>query len=281
MLPGLILLLGLVAYPVGWNLYNSFTNRNLSFPVTNLVGLENYQWLLADPQFWASSGRSVVWTVASVAGQLLLGLVGAIALQQVRRGQAPLRLVLLLPWAFPSIVLAFAWRFMLDGLYGVLNDVAMRLGVIDTPIAWFGELNTALPAVIVMNIWFGFPFMMVALLAGLQTIPQDLYESASVDGANFWQSTRYITLPALSSLIGALVVLRTIWVFNNFDFAYLTTGGGPVDATEILPLYAFGVGWANYQVGRMAAISVVMLLILMVCAGTYFLLLRRQQGRPR
>lgn len=278
-LPGIALLLALVVYPVGWNVYNSFTNRNLTFPDTSLVGLDNYRDLFSDPSFWKSIGRTGIWTLLSVAGQLLLGIVGALALQRVRRGQAALRLALIVPWAFPSIVLAFSWRFMLDGLYGVVNDVGMRLGLIDSPIPFLGDEDLALASVIVMNIWFGFPFMMVALLAGLQTIPRDQYESAGVDGATAWQETRYITLPALRNLIGALVLLRGIWVFNNFDFVFLTTGGGPVDRTETLPVFAFGIGWANYQIGRMAAVSVALLLILAVCAFGYFLLTRYRRGR--
>lgn len=273
-LPGVALLLAVVAYPIGFNLWNSFTNRNLSFPVTDWVGLANYRWVLEDPAFYSAIGKTLVWTFASVAGQLLLGFAGAIALQNVRRAQTPLRLGLIVPWAFPSIVLAFSWRFMLDPIVGVVNDVLMAVGVIAEPVAWFGNESAAMPAIVAMNVWFGFPFMMVALLAGLQTIPAEHYESARVDGANFWQELRHIVLPALRALIGALVVLRTIWVFNNFDFVYLATAGGPAGATETLAVYAFRVGWTNFEIGRMAAVSVAMLAVLVVIVAVYLRVLR-------
>jgi multiple sugar transport system permease protein len=276
-LPGVVLLATVIAYPVAFNLANSFTNRNLSFPVTDWVGLSNYAAVLSDPAFWAAIGRTLVWTFGSVAGQLLVGFAGAVALQNVRRGQTPLRLILIVPWAFPSIVLAFSWRFMLDPLYGVLNDVLTRVGLIDAPVAWLGQSSTAMPSLIAMNVWFGFPFMMVALLAGLATIPRERYESAQVDGASYWQEMRHVTLPALRRLIGALLVLRTIWVFNNFDFVYLTTGGGPVEATQTLPVYAFQVGWASYDIGRMAAVCVAMLAILVVIIVGYLRLIRIEE----
>lgn len=273
-LPGAVLLVAVVAYPVGFNLVNSFTDRNLSFPVTSWVGLANYTRVLTDPGFWSAIVKSLEWTAGSVLGQLLLGFAGAVALQNVRRGQTPLRLALIVPWAFPSIVLAFAWRFMLDPLYGVLNDVLMSLHVIGKPVAWLGQESTAMPSLIAMNVWFGFPFMMVALLAGMQTIPAERFEAARMDGASFWQEIRHITVPALSRLIGALVVLRTIWVFNNFDFVYLTTAGGPVDATQTLPVYAFNVGWATYDIGRMAAVCVAMTMILVLIVVGYLRLVR-------
>jgi multiple sugar transport system permease protein len=273
-LPGVLLLLAVVAYPIGFNLWNSFTNRNLSFPVTSWVGLDNYQRVLDDPAFYSAIGKTLVWTFASVAGQLLLGFAGAVALQNVRRGQTPLRLGLIVPWAFPSIVLAFSWRFMLDPIVGVVNDALLAVGVIDEPVAWFGNESTAMPAIVAMNIWFGFPFMMVALLAGLQTIPSEHYESARVDGASFWQELRHIVIPALRALIGALVVLRTIWVFNNFDFVYLATAGGPAGATETLAVYAFRVGWTSFEIGRMAAVSVAMLAVLAVIVVVYLRVLR-------
>ncbi len=273
-IPGVGLLLAMVAYPVGFNVWNSFTDRNLSFPTSEWVGLANYERVLTDAAFFSAITRTLVWTFSSVAGQLLLGFIGAVALQAVRRGQGPLRLGLIIPWAFPSIVLAYSWKFMLDPIVGVVNDVSMRVGLIDQPVAWLGNEATAMPAVVAMNIWFGFPFMMVALLAGLQTIPVEHYESARVDGANFWQELRHITLPGLRHVIGALIVLRSIWVFNNFDFVYLTTGGGPIRVTETLPVYAFQIGWTNYDIGRMAAVSVAMLGVLVIIIAVYLKVLR-------
>lgn len=280
LVPGLTCLLALTLYPVVYNVVIGFTNRSLLFPGVGFNGIANFQQVLTDSQFWHASLRTLVWTLASVAGQLVLGLVAALALERVTRGRTLLRLALVVPWAFPSVVLAYSWRFMLDPLYGVSNHILMMLGLIDGPISWFGDAGWAMPSVVLMNIWFGFPFMMVAIIAGLQAIPRELYEAARVDGASYWQELRFITIPGLFQLIAALVVLRTIWVFNNFEFIFLATGGGPIDVTMTLPLYAFSVGWQQYNIGRMAAVSVVMILLLFAILSIYFRLIgsTRQRG---
>jgi multiple sugar transport system permease protein len=243
LMPGLACLSSVILYPVVYNAIVGFTNASLMFPGAQFVGLRNFEITVSDPLFWRSVFNTLVWTAASVTGQLLLGLITALALERVTVGRTALRLALIVPWAFPSIVMAFAWRFMLDPLYGVMNHFLMLVGLADSPQPWLGSPNLAMPTVVLMNIWFGFPFMMVAIVAGLQSIPRELYEAAEIDGAGAWQQFRFVTLPGLWQIIAAVVILRTIWVFNNFDFIFLTTGGGPVDATTTLPIYAYSVGW--------------------------------------
>lgn len=269
LLPGLVCLAVVIVYPVVYNLAFSFTNKNLTYPNTSFVGLENYLEALGDTAFWGALVRTLVWTFASVGGQFLLGLTAAIALDRVRHGGTPFRLLLIVPWTFPAIVMAFSWRFMLDSIYGVTNAVLMALHLIDQPVAWFANPDVAMPAVVVMNIWFGFPFMTVVVLAGLQAIPKELYEAARVDGASFVKELRHVILPGLRGVAATVIVLRTIWVFNNFDFIYLTTGGGPTDATTTLPVYAFQVGWLERDVGGMAAVAVVMIAVLLTIVALY------------
>ena len=276
MLPGLLCLIGIVAYPVIWNLVAAFTNASLIYEGWRFRGFENFSAILADREFAMSAIRTMVWTLASVALQILLGLVAALCLEKIIAGRTMLRMVLIVPWAFPAIIMAFAWRYMLDSTYGVINYLLMLAGLIDAPRAWLGEVDTALPALIVMNVWFGFPFMMVAIIAGLQTIPKELYEAARMDGATLWQEFVHVTLPGLKSIVATLAVLRTIWIFNNFEFPYLTTGGGPIDATTTLPIYAFKIGWTQYELGRMAAVSVLMLIILTITTVLYMWLLREE-----
>jgi multiple sugar transport system permease protein len=276
LVPGVACLLLVIAYPVVYNLIVSFTDASLMYPGLAFVGVENYQIALGDPTFWTAAFHTLVWTVCSVGGQLLVGLIAALALERVTRGRAVLRLALIVPWAFPAIVMAFGWRFMLDPLYGVANHIMMMVGVIGAPIAPLSERALSMPIMILMNIWFGFPFMMVAIIAGLAAIPREQYEAAKIDGANWWQEFAYITLPALWRIISVLVILRTIWVFNNFEFIFLTTGGGPVDATTTLPIYAFQVGWQRYDLGRMAAIAIVMIVLLSLLLTLYLRLLRRR-----
>lgn len=276
LLPGVACLFLVIAYPVVYNLIVSFTDASLMYPGLAFVGLENYQITLGDPTFWNAAFHTLTWTVFSVGGQLLVGLIAALALERVTRGRGLLRLALIVPWAFPAIVMAFGWRFMLDPLYGVANHLMMVTGLIDAPISPLSERALSMPIVILMNIWFGFPFMMVAIIAGLAAIPRELYEAARIDGANWWQEFAYITLPALWRIISVLVILRTIWVFNNFEFIFLTTGGGPVDATTTLPIYAFQVGWQRYDLGRMAAVAIVMIGLLCLLLTLYLRLLRRR-----
>ncbi len=275
LLPGFLCLALVIVYPFGFNLWASVTDLNLMYPGAAFLGFENYEKTITDPALWAAARRSLVWTLCSVFGQLFLGLVGALALEQTRRGRAPLRLMLIVPWAFPAIVLAFSWRFMLDAIYGVTNHILMVLGFIAEPVSWLTTPEYAMPAMILINVWFGFPFMMVAIVAALTMIPTELYEAAKIDGANYWDELRHITLPLILPVLGSLVILRTIFVFNNFDFIFLTTGGGPIDVTSTLPVYAYQIGWQRYDLGRMAAISVVMMAILSVMLAVYMWGLRR------
>jgi multiple sugar transport system permease protein len=278
LIPGLTCLMAVIVYPVVYNVVVGFTDASLMYPGWNYVGATNFELTFSDPQFWTATVHSIVWTVVSVAGQLLLGLCAALALERVTVGKTTLRLMLIVPWAFPSIVMAFAWKFMLDPLYGAMNYVFMVLGFIDTPQQWLGSPEYAMPTVILMNIWFGFPFMMVSIVAGLQTIPQEFYEAAEMDGASSFQTFWYITLPSLWRVIATLVILRTIWVFNNFDFIYLTTGGGPIDVTTTLPIYAYNVGWQQYDLGRMAAVALIMMVMLGLILMVYAQLLGSQKN---
>jgi multiple sugar transport system permease protein len=278
LLPGIACLVAVVAYPVVWNLVAAFTNASLVYEGWKFIGIENFASILRDSAFALAAWRTIVWTVASVVLQILVGLIAALCLEKVTIGRPFLRMALIVPWAFPAIIMSFGWRFILDPLYGVGNFILMSAGVIAAPIAWFGEIDTAMASLVVMNVWFGFPFMMVTILAGLQTIPKELYEAARVDGASAWHEFRYVTLPGLRSIIATLAVLRTIWVFNNFEFPYLTTGGGPIDATTTLPIYAFKIGWNEYDLGRMAAVSVLMLFILAATTAFYLRMLRENEN---
>jgi multiple sugar transport system permease protein len=274
LMPGFLCLLLVIAYPFFYNLSVSFTDLSLMYPGAAFVGLDNYAETLADPLLWQAAIHTLVYTAASVFGQLLLGLVAAVALDHVWTGRRALRLVLVIPWAFPAIVLAFGWRFMLDPLYGVTNHLLMMAGFIGAPVSWLSQPDWAMPAMVLITTWFGFPFMMVSITAAMAAIPRELYESSRVDGASFRQELVYVTLPLLLPVLGSLVILRTIWVFNNFDFIFLTTGGGPVTATTTLPLYAYQVGWQRFDIGRMAAVSVLMMILLVAILAVYMRVLR-------
>jgi len=182
--------------------------------------------------------------------------------------------LMIIPYTFPAITMALLWRWILNSMNGILDHYLMFLGVIQQPVGWLIRRATAMATVIGVNVWFGYPLMMLAILAGLQSIPRDFYEVAEIEGARYPQTFRYVILPSIWKIIGIMVVLRTIWVFNNFDFIFLLTGGGPVNATETLPLYAFRMGWQVYNIGKAGAIGVLLFFLVSTLAFFYFRALR-------
>jgi multiple sugar transport system permease protein len=271
LIPSFVLIVGLIAYPAALTIYNSFTNMSmLTMKATRFVGFQNYATVLGGGEFWLSLGNSLVFTVGSISGQLLLGMIGALALQKIPFGRSAFRVGLLVPWTFPSVAMTFVWDWMLDSGFGIINYALMGLGIIGEPVAWFGSKTWAMVAVIVMNIWFGAPFMMLALNAGLQTIPADYYEVGKIEGANFFQRLWYIILPSLRKIVGVLLILRTIWVFNNYDFIFLTTGGGPAKATQTVSIMAYYTAWKRSAMGRGSAITILLLVFVAIMIALYF-----------
>lgn len=281
--PAVICLAVILVYPVVANIAYSFTNKSFLYPDTSFVGLKNYVDLLTNPTFgfWSALDISVSWTVATVFLQFLVGLIGALLLDQAILGRSVYRVILLIPWAFPGIVTAMVWRWLLNDQGGFVTWLALTSGLIRQPVAWLGETNTALPAVVGVAIWAGYPFMMAAMLAGLQSIPEEYHEVAQIEGASILQELWRVTLPLLRPIIVIILVLRTIWTFNAFDLIYLLTDGGPAGATLTLPILAYHLGWEQYLPGKAAAMSVLMLLVLAVAGFVYFRLSRWAQAEGR
>lgn len=281
--PAVICLAVILIYPVFANIAYSFTNKSFIYPDTSFVGLKNYVDLLTNRTFgfWSALDVSVTWTLVTVLLQFLVGLVGALLLDRAVTGSSVYRVLLLVPWAFPGIVTAMVWRWLLNDQGGFITWLALTSGIIRQPIAWLTELNTALPAVIAVAVWAGYPFMMAAMLAGLQSIPEEYHEVAQIEGASALQELWAITLPLLRPIIVIVLVLRTIWTFNAFDLIYLLTDGGPAGATLTLPILAYHLGWQQYLPGKAAAMSVLMLFVLAVAGFAYFRLNQwAQRERP-
>lgn len=273
LIPGVLCLLILVVAPVCVTISQSFTNITfLTKGKPKFVGLNNYLYLFKQKKTFIGLQNTFVWTVLSVGFQFLFGFILAQALQRIRRGKAFFRSALIIPWTFPAIVMTFAWRWMLDPTYGVINQIITMFGGVGR--AWF-SLRNCLLVVVVMNIWFGAPFMMMSIYAGFQTIPNDQYEVGRLEGANYFQELWYITLPNLKEIIGTVLILRTIWVFNNFDFVYLTTGGGPGTSSLTMAIYSYNTMWKDMQIGRASAISVLLLIFVLVFVVLYFVLFQR------
>lgn len=269
-LPAILVVGLLLIYPVGTSIFYSFTSKHLIKPKYDFVFLDNYIKVLSDKEFIGSFLTSVKWTVISLAGQVLVGFTAALALDRIKIGKGLFRTILIIPWAFPSIVIALSWKWILNGVYGYVPNLLVNLGILDEIPQFFSSVTLVFGTLVFINIWFGAPLIMVNVLSALQTVPRDQYEAAQIDGANVWQSFIAITLPHIRIVVGLLVVLRTIWIFNNFDTIYLITGGGPANLTQTVPIYAYNVGWGVKQLGVSSAVTVILLIFLLIVSMLYF-----------
>jgi multiple sugar transport system permease protein len=224
---------------------------------------------VSDTVFRQALVNTLWWVIIGVTSQFALGLIAALALNRPLRGMRIARTLILLPWLLPSVVAGNMWAMMLDSRLGVINDLLVRIGLISDYKAWFANPDTAFPAVLLVALWQGFPFFALILLAGLQGIPDDLYEAAAVDGGNRWQQFRFITLPLLTPVTVAVVILRVIGLVNSPDLIIILTNGGPGHITETLSSYAFQTAYQSFNFGYAGAVSVIMFLILMVFTVIY------------
>ena len=278
--PALIATAVLVLIPVGETLWLSLHDVVLFRPRSRpFVGLANYAAVLDDPLFWVSLGHSLLWVVVSVTLQFALGLVTALLLDRRFAWRGLARALVIVPWALPSVIIGLVWTWMLDFNLGVINQIAVRVGLIAEPIAWLARPDTAMAAVILAVVWQGFPFFAVTLLAGLQSIPREHYEAAAIDGAGALARFRHVTLPGLAPVIATSVLLRMIWVSNSLDLILVMTGGGPGTATHTLPLYAFLKAWSGANYGYGSALAVVLSVLLLGVVISYARSARREATR--
>jgi multiple sugar transport system permease protein len=208
-------------------------------------------------------------------------MVAALLMNQDVPGKRIFRVLLLVPWAFPVIVYAMIWRWMLNDQGGVITWLAVALGLMPQPVFLLGQPTTALPTVVAVAVWYGYAFMAASLLAAMQSIGEEYYEVAKIEGASTFQQFRFVTLAFLGPVIVVVLVLRTIWVFNSFELIYLLTSGGPNGATLTLPLLAYNLGWQQFLPGKAAAVSVLMLFVLALAAVAYLRALTAQRSVDR
>ena len=274
-LPALTVLALLLLYPVVTSVFYSFTSKHLIKADYEFVFFKNYIAVLTDPDFWTSFLTNIKWTVTSLFFQIVVGFLAALAVDRIRKGKSFFRTILIIPWAFPSIVIALSWKWILNGVSGFLPNILVKMGIVDTVPQFLSSANLALPVLVMINVWFGAPLIMVNVLSALQTVPRDQYEAAQVDGASPLQSFIHITLPHIRIVMGLLIVLRTIWIFNSFDMIYLITGGGPAGLTQTVPIYAYNVGWGLKMLGRSSAVTVLLLIFLLMVCMLYFRILNK------
>ena len=280
-LPALIIVGILLIYPIFSSLYYSMTTKHLIRPSYDFVGLANYQAVLSDPNFFKAFLTSIVWTICSLVGQLIIGFTSALAINRVKVGKSVYRTLMIIPWAFPSIVIALSWKWILNGVSGFLPNILVQLGICSELPQFLSDNSLVFLTLIFINVWFGAPMIMVNVLSALQTIPQDQYEAAQIDGASKLQQFWHITVPHIKIVVGLLVVLRTIWVFNNFDMIYLLTGGGPANATTTVPIYAYNMGWGTKMLGKSSAVTMLLLAFLLLVCIVYFAIIGKWEKEDK
>lgn len=261
--PALLLLALVYAYPILQSFWLSLFTQNLGTELQPVFsGLSNYGRMAVDGRFWQSMANTVVFTAISVILELLLGLGIALVLNRSFRGRGVVRTIALLPWALPTALIATTWTWIFNDQFGVWNDILLRLGVIKTGVNWLGDPNWALWTVIAADVWKTTPFIAILLLAGLQSIPQDLYEAHAIDGASAWQSFYRITLPLLMPQILIAALFRLAQAFGIFDLIQVMTGGGPGGATETVSIYIYATIMRYLDFGYGAGLVVVTFLVL-------------------
>ena len=258
-LPIVVLVLALVAYPFCYAIYLSMTRKFVGM-APEFVGLENYIRLASDGFFQRAVWNSVIFTFGSVIFKLVLGMAMALVLTSKIRFRNLFTGLLLVPWVAPTVVSALNFLWIYDGSLGVLNYVLVKvLGILPQGVGWLSEAGTAMAAVIFVNIWRGFPFFGISFLAGIKAIPGELYEAAAVDGANAFQRFVHVTLPGLRTIVIIVVLLSTIWTFNDFAIVYILTKGGPGGATMVLPVFTYELAFGAQRLGDAIAVALYML----------------------
>ena len=272
-----LIILGLVfIYPILRAFWLSWFTENLATQLQPVfTGFGNYQRMLGDGRFWQSLWNTSVFTVISVTLELILGLCVALVLNKSFFGRGVVRTIAIIPWALPTAVMGLAWAWIFNDQYGVVNDILFRLGLIDTGINWLGTPALAMTALIVADVWKTTPFISIILLAGLQSIPEDLYEAHKMDGASYWQSFYQITLPLLMPQILIALLFRFAQSFGIFDLVQVMTGGGPAGSTETVSIYIYSTVMRYLDFGYGAALVVVTFLLLVIAVAITSLLLKR------
>jgi multiple sugar transport system permease protein len=278
-LPAALFLVVFIAYPVFFNISMSFQDLKAANLLTGgtWVGFENYQTALNNPIFIKAVRNTLIFTLGSIFFQLILGLALALFYNLEFPGSRWMRGLYLIAWTIPVIVVGAIFRWLLDGQAGAVNWLFVTLGILQERVSWFSDVNLALPAITAINIWLGIPFNMALLLAGLQGIPKELYEAASIDGASRGGKFRFITLPMLRPALIAVLLLGLIYTFKVFDVVWATTQGGPFNATHLVSTIAFEQIFRKFLFGPGAAMLNLLFAVLFAISLLYLWNLRHEE----
>jgi multiple sugar transport system permease protein len=274
--PAVLIIAVTLLYPMGQGVWLSFTRVAVDL-TTTFVGFTNYRTVLAQSIFWQSIGHTAFFAIVSSALTLLVGLALALLLdRRDLRMRTFWRVLFIMPWTISHVAAGLGWKWIFDSLYGVANDLLLRLHIIQEPLVWLGTRDLAMACLILANVWRSYPFVMLLLLASLQTIPREQYEAAGVDGATAWQRFRFVTLPNLKFAIFIGTALDFIFNVRQFDLIFVMTRGGPRNSTEVLATLVNRQAFEYFDYGDAAATSVLMLLLLVTCTWLY----RRSMRSP-
>jgi multiple sugar transport system permease protein len=260
--PSAVLIVVLVGVPFLRALWLSFHKKLLGSDDAPWIGLQNYAVLLSDATFWLAVKNTFVFTVGSIGIKLALGLVIAIILNEALPLRGLWRSIVMLPYAMPTLVSVLVWKWMYNDVAGVLDYLAVQSKLSDHTILWLGDANIAMPAVIAVNVWRGFPFFVITILAGLQTVPQELYDAAKVDGAGIWARFSQVTVPGILPVAAVTTLFSAILTFNDFSIIWILTQGGPGNATNVLATLTYKISIPGLELGKGVAVSVLMLPIM-------------------
>lgn len=274
-LPALFIIALFTVYPLLDGLRMAFTNTHLLKKTAEYVWLANFVRLYSDEIFWISLRHSIILTAVVVLLQFVFGLILAWAMKQNLPGMPFFKSVIMASWVIPVAATVIMFKFMAQPDIGLINIVLKSIGLESFNKYWFGDLKAAFPFIMLLHLWRNVPFYGVAFLAAMQAIPKSYYEAAEIDGANAWQTFINVTLPGIRGMIIVMVTIHVLWTFNNFDFVYLATGGGPVNATDVLPVYVYRQCWNSYTLGYGASIGTIMLIILMIYFVVYIRIYER------
>ena len=267
--PTVLVFCAVIVYPLVSAIYLGLFSIYTPTMEGEWVGLDNYRRLLASGEFWRSLANNLIWTAGTLTLQIVFGILVALMLHRNLAFRALARSLVLFPYFLSTVVAVLVWRWIFNDLYGVLNHLLMWAGIVDLPVDWLGSMPNAMISLIFVGAWKYFPFVVIAVLARLQAIPDELYEAASIDGAGAWARFTDVTLPQLRDVLVVVVLLRTIWDFKEFDLIYLLTGGGPIIGTQTLPLMVYKEAFALNQMGGASAVAVLMMLIMLLFMSLY------------
>jgi multiple sugar transport system permease protein len=276
LLPALILIALAAFFPLLYGFFLSLLRKMPVFKISDFVGLENYIFLFKDVRFHQSVINTVIFTFSSVSIEIILGIGIALLMKQNLPGNTFLKAVILIPWVIPTVVSAKMWEWIYNGDFGVLNFLLQWTGIIDNPVNWLGDPHWAMASIIAADIWKTTPFAALLLFAGLQTIPDELYESAKIDGAGAVKQFWFITLPLLLPIILITTIFRMMDALRIFDLVYILTGGGPANLTETLSVYAYKLLFQTLQFGYGSTISIASFFLILLFSSFYIWLLHKR-----